>query len=80
MKKHIIHNLGPKDRLARVVGGLALLYLATLPGNVTPDFCLLVGAVAVVTGTLGSCPLYAALRLSTQPRRSASAGPRRSDS
>ena len=61
----IKQNVGQVDRFARIVGGLGMLYAATIPGNMTPDLFGVVGVAAVLTGALGYCPLYAALNLQT---------------
>jgi len=65
---NITRNVGGVDRFARIVGGLGVLYAATLAGNMTPDLFLVVGGAAVLTGALGYCPLYAALNLDTTRR------------
>jgi hypothetical protein len=64
-------NEGPIDRGIRIVLGLALL-AAGAAGVVAAPIAYvttLVGAVALVTGIVGFCPLYAILRLSTAPSR-----------
>ena len=55
------------DRLIRVVLGIALLAL-NLGGVVTGGFgivLLIVGALALLTGIAGICPLYALLKIHT---------------
>jgi len=59
-------NEGPLDRILRVALGGALLSLAFL-GPQTPWGYL--GAIPLVTGLLGSCPLYQLLGISTCPVR-----------
>ena len=64
-------NEHPIDRAARIVLGIALL-AAGAAGVVTAPMAYvtaLVGVIAVVTGVVGFCPLYAILRLSTAPAR-----------
>ncbi len=56
------------DRIVRAVVGAALLVLA-LVGVVTGGLGILlgaVGAVLLVTGTVGFCPLYAVARIRTR--------------
>jgi len=56
------------DRVVRVVVGIVLLYLGL--GNVVSGglgvVVDVVGALLVVTGLAGFCPLYALLKLSTK--------------
>ncbi len=59
-------NEHPAERVARVVVGLGVISLAFV-GPATPWAWL--GAIPVVTGLLGSCPLYTALGISTCPAR-----------
>lgn len=58
------------DRIARVVLGLGVLSLA-FTGPQTPWGYL--GAIFVLTGLVGFCPLYAIVGLSTCPTRSSDA-------
>ncbi len=56
------------DRVIRVVLGIAMLAL-TLAGVVTSGWgivLLVVGALAIVTGLIGFCPLYALLKIRTR--------------
>ena len=60
-------NESPIDRAIRIVLGLALV-AAGVAGVVTSPLLYLttlVAAIALVTGLVGFCPLYAILRLST---------------
>jgi Protein of unknown function (DUF2892) len=57
-------NEGTVDRVARVVVGAGVLSLAFV-GPETPWAFL--GAVPLLTGLLGSCPLYSVLGVSTCP-------------
>lgn len=64
-------NEGPIDRAIRIVLGLALVAvgfagLVAAPLVYVTSF---VAAIALVTGIVGFCPLYAILRLSTAPAR-----------
>lgn len=59
-------NEGTVDRVLRVVAGIVLLSL-TVVGPKT--MWGLVGLVPLITGSLGSCPLYTVLGLSTCPMK-----------
>lgn len=65
-------NESPFDRAVRVVIGLGLALVAAVGGLPTPFVYLmwLVAAIAIVTGIVGFCALYAIFGLSTR-RRSA---------
>lgn len=64
MGKLFAKNEGSVDRVARVVLGAGVLSLAFV-GPETPWAFL--GAIPLVTGLLGSCPLYSVLGVSTCP-------------
>jgi Protein of unknown function (DUF2892) len=49
-------NEGPFDRLARIVAGLVLLFMA-IKGLYTP--WTWIGVVPLLTGLIGWCPAYA---------------------
>jgi len=62
-------NVGTIDRVIRIVLGVALAAIA-LAGAVSAPLLYImwvVAAIAVVTGVVGFCPLYALLRISTKP-------------
>lgn len=61
-------NEHPIERVIRVVAGLGILSLAFV-GPRTPWAYL--GLVPVLTGLLGSCPLYTVLGISTCPVKTA---------
>ncbi len=59
-------NEGTADRALRVIVGLAVLALIFIIEG--PNrFWALIGAVPVLTGLLGYCPVYAVFGLSTCP-------------
>ena len=61
-------NEAPIDRVIRIVLGIALAGVA-LAGAVTAPWLYVawvVAALALVTGIVGFCPLYALLRVSTK--------------
>jgi hypothetical protein len=64
-------NEGPTDRAIRIVVGIALLAAGAAGLVAAPIVYVtsLVAVVALVTGIVGFCPLYAILRLSTAPAR-----------
>jgi NhaP-type Na+/H+ or K+/H+ antiporter len=54
------------DRIVRVVGGVVLIGLGlSVFGAPWNWIAALLGAVLVVTGALGVCPIYAALKIRT---------------
>ena len=64
-------NEGTVDRVLRVILGLGILSLVFV-GPQTPWGWL--GLVPLITGLIGSCPLYTLLGLSTCPLKSSHAG------
>ena len=53
-------NVGPEDRVVRIVVGIGLLvlaYLQVLPGIATVIMYVL-GAILIITGLLARCPFY----------------------
>jgi hypothetical protein len=54
-------NEGTADRIARIALGLALLYIA-LSGRGAWGY---LGIVPLLTGALGSCPIYSLLGINT---------------
>lgn len=67
-------NVGTIDRVIRVVIALVIggLYVT---GQISGTAAVILGILALiflVTGLAGSCPLYAALGLSTCPRKASS--------
>jgi hypothetical protein len=60
-------NEHPIERGVRVVAGLALVALAF---NGTLGAWGYIGVVPILTGTLGTCPLYTLLGISTCPVKS----------
>jgi hypothetical protein len=64
-------NEHPFDRLVRIVLAVALFTLVATGSVATPWLYLagFVGAIMLVTGAVGFCPLYAILRISTLAAR-----------
>ena len=69
MRKRLTVNVGPQERVARIVVGLVgvvvgIVVLTGAPGAVVAVLAVLLGVAGldlVVTGSLGHCPLYARL-------------------
>jgi hypothetical protein len=68
MNKLLPVNEHPVERTARVLLGLGVLALAFV-GPKTPWGYL--GAIPLLTGLIGSCPLYTLLGFSTCPLKAA---------
>jgi hypothetical protein len=66
-------NVGLVDRVARVMIGLVLIAFAVPLGFPQTGWNWLgwIGVVPVITGLLGTCPLYTVLGLSTCPLKRA---------
>lgn len=62
-------NMGTIDRALRIVLGLALLAAFFAMPEMSARWVLLIGIVPLVTGLVGSCPLYSVFGLSTCPVR-----------
>lgn len=60
------NNVGSIDRILRVVVGLVLIGL-TLAGQIGPWGWI--GVVPLLTGALGTCPLYSVLGFSSCPMK-----------
>ncbi|MCB2176578.1 MAG: DUF2892 domain-containing protein [Actinomycetales bacterium] len=69
-------NEGTTDRIVRVVVGVAALAGGFVVGISTGGGIALaaVGAIALVTGATGFCPLYRLFGLSTRPASKADTG------
>ena len=69
MRQWLAVNIGPQERVARIVVGLVgvvvgFVVLTGSPGAVVAVLAVLLGVAGldlVVTGALGHCPLYARL-------------------
>lgn len=64
-------NVGTVDRVVRVIIGIICAYLALVPTPVLANevlrvFIGLFGAVNLITGLLGWCPMYAIANMSTR--------------
>ena len=67
-------NVGPIDRIIRVVLGIGLAGIA-LAGSISAPLVVVVwalAAIALVTGAVGFCPLYHLFGISTAGKRTAS--------
>ncbi|MBX3405986.1 MAG: DUF2892 domain-containing protein [Phycisphaeraceae bacterium] len=68
-------NVGPVDRVLRLIVGIMLIALAigmlgVAEGSVGGIIAVAAGAVLLLTGALGFCPAYLPLKLSTCKVRS----------
>lgn len=64
-------NVGTIDRVVRVIIGLAAIGLFFYLPDAAWRWWLLIGVVPLVTGLVGTCPIYSVLGLSTCPVRGA---------
>ena len=62
-------NEGTIDRALRVILGLALIAGYFMNGGGAYSWLYLIGIVPLVTGLIGSCPLYTILGLNTCPMK-----------
>ncbi len=63
------NNVGGIDKILRIVVGLALIAGFFLNTEATYRWAYLIGIVPLVTGLLGTCPLYSILGLNTCPMK-----------
>lgn len=64
-------NVGTIDRVVRIIIGLAAIGLFFYLPDSAWRWWLLIGVVPLVTGLVGTCPIYSVLGLSTCPVRGA---------
>jgi len=55
-------NAGKADRIVRVIAGLGLITFGLISGNL---IIAAIGAVPLLTGAIGFCPLYPIFKLNT---------------
>lgn len=60
-------NVHPLERAARIILGLGLLAAFTLLPEASYRWVFLIGIVPLLTGLVGSCPLYTVFGFSTCP-------------
>lgn len=60
-------NEGKLDRIIRVVVGAALILGYFMNGDGAYSWLYLLGIIPLVTGLIGSCPLYTIFGISTCP-------------
>jgi hypothetical protein len=60
-------NEGPIDRIIRIIAGIALIALGLLGAvsGVWMGVAYVLGAILLVTGIVGFCPLYRLFKFST---------------
>ena len=66
----MICNVGGVERPIRIVVGILVIALGAFAGlpPVGTAVALVVGTIALVTGAIGYCPLWALLGMNTCPR------------
>jgi hypothetical protein len=62
-------NVGTTDRIIRMVVGLVLIAGFVLNPGGNWSWLYLIGIVPLVTGIVGSCPVYSLLGISTCPTK-----------
>lgn len=62
-------NIGGIDKILRIVIGLALIAGFFLNADAAYRWLYLIGIVPLVTGLMGSCPLYSIFGMSTCPMK-----------
>lgn len=65
-------NEGTADRIIRVILGLVLIYVAYAPlhaHHLLRYLVYIIGAIVLITGLVGFCPLYALLGIRTCPKK-----------
>ncbi len=63
----MLRNVGPEDRIGRIVVGLALAFLIYL-GTLTGTAAIVTGifaAILIITGVLARCPAYKLIDVDT---------------
>ncbi len=64
-----MRNVGGIDRILRIVVGAALVLGYFLNGDGAYSWLYLIGIIPLVTGLLGTCPLYKIIGLNTCPMK-----------
>ena len=59
----ICNNIGPTDRVMRIVFGLALIGLGFFVGGTLGVAISVFGLVPLATGSLGYCPVYSLFKI-----------------
>ena len=60
------HNVGSADRTVRVIVGLLLLSMLFIDGNAR--WFGLIGLIPLLTGSVGTCPLYSVFGFNSHPK------------
>jgi hypothetical protein len=63
------NNVGMTDRVIRIFIGVVLLVAFFIYPNASWRYWTLIGIIPLITGAVGTCPLYSLLGLSTCPTR-----------
>ena len=69
-------NVGMIDRVIRIILGIILLYLFVVNMVAAPWSYLvaLIGPILLVTGVIGTCPLYSMLGMNTLSKKALGGG------
>ncbi len=69
-------NVGMIDRVIRIILGIILLYLFVVNMVAAPWSYLvaLIGLIMLVTGVIGTCPLYSMLGMNTLSKKALGGG------
>lgn len=62
-------NVGQLDRIVRIVVGIALLAGFFLNSDGAYRILYLIGLIPLITGVLGTCPIYSILGITTDPAK-----------
>ena len=64
-------NVGMIDRVIRIIFGIVLLYLFAVNMVAAPWSYLvaLIGLILLVTGVVGTCPLYSMIGMNTMSKK-----------
>jgi len=65
---NLVRNESNIDRIIRVVIGIVAIVAGAAIGGVGLAVGVVVGLIMLVTATVGFCPIYSALGLSTAPK------------
>jgi hypothetical protein len=58
-------NIGPTDRIIRILGGGLLIGIALFAVNIPYSYLGWIGVIPIATAAFGSCPLYSVLGMNT---------------
>jgi hypothetical protein len=68
---HMSTNVGPVDRILRIILGLGLLWFALFAAPTGYNWLGWIGIVPLATALVGVCPIYSILGINTCPMKKA---------